>query len=85
MATKGLSTATCSKCGIRHVRPVAVRCKRTLNSSALSIRNNHSSDEESQAGDIQITSQSDVEDVVPVPAPSGASGTAPHLAQQSLN
>ena len=40
------STETCSKCGVKHSRPVGVRCKRTLNISAPTIRETHSSDYE---------------------------------------
>ena len=38
--------ASCSKCGFKHTRPVENRCKRTLNSSAPTLRDAHSSDEE---------------------------------------
>ena len=46
MEAKGL-VSRYSKCGIKHVRPVGVRCKRALNISAPAIIDSHSSDDES--------------------------------------
>ena len=37
------SVANCTKCGIRHPRPVGVRCRRNLNSSAPVVDSVHSS------------------------------------------
>ena len=81
VAAKGVSKASCSKCGISHVRPVGVRCKRVLNIIALPIRDNHSSDEELHAVDNQTPSQSDVQDQVAAPSLSGANAATPPLSQ----
>ena len=37
------SVANCTKCGVRHLRPVGVRCYRNLNSSAPVVDLDHSS------------------------------------------
>ena len=43
------SKAACSKCGFKHNRPVGIRCKRALNSSAPTLRDANNSDEEGVA------------------------------------
>ena len=78
MGTKGIATASCSKCSVKHVRPTRVRCKRVLNSSAPVMRDTPSSD---QGADTQLTSQSDAHDQAAASALSGAGATAPHLSQ----
>ena len=40
------SKASCTRCGIKHPRPVGIRCKRTLNSSAPTMPSNQSVEEE---------------------------------------
>ena len=37
------SVVNCIECGIRHLRPVRVRCRRNLNSSAPVVDSDHSS------------------------------------------
>ena len=54
MASKGISTASCSKCGVKHTRPVGVRCKRLLNISAPAMRDSSDTGDESQLIDSQL-------------------------------
>ena len=51
------STANCAKCGIKHSRPVGVRCKRFLNVSAPVTESHSSMDSDSFIAPNQLAEQ----------------------------
>ena len=54
------STANCTKCGIKHSRPVGVRCKRLLNVSAPVTESHSSMDSDSFIAPNQLAAQQHV-------------------------
>ena len=76
------STANCAKCGIKHSRPVGVRCKRFLNVSAPVTESHSSMDSDSFIAPNQLAGQQQESGSTSASSKQSLAGTNPGAATQ---